>query len=91
MRESVLEEIRRVAREELGLSRVPEPAHDLVHDLQLDSVSLLTLAVALEDRFRVKLHDEDAARVRTVADLTALVESRAGASATIAPPSGGSR
>ena len=42
-------------------------------DLQLDSVGLLTLVVSLEDRFRVALAEEDAARVRTVAELAALV------------------
>lgn len=77
MGEDILAEIRRVAREELALDRVPEPAHDLIHDLELDSVGLLTLAVALEDRFRIKLHDEDASRVRTVGELVALVASRA--------------
>ena len=76
MAEEVLVEIRRVVRDELGLGVVPQPEHDLLLDLQLDSVSLLTLAVALEDRFRVKLHDEDAARVRTVSDLVRLVEGR---------------
>ncbi len=76
MGEAVLDEIRRVARDELGLARVPEPQHDLVLDLQLDSLMLLTLAVALEDRFRVKLHDDDASRVRTVAELVQLVEER---------------
>lgn len=76
MADEVLLEIRRVARDELGLTTVPEPRHDLLVDLQLDSVSLLTLAVALEDRFRVRLHDEDAARVRTVGELVQLVEGR---------------
>ena len=46
---------------------------DLVSDLQLDSVGLLTLVVGLEDRFRVALKEEDAAAVRTVGDLAALV------------------
>ena len=76
MSSDVLAEIRRVTRDELGLDRVPEAGDDLVTDLLLDSMMLLTLAVALEDRFRVKLHDEDAARVRTVGELCALVEAR---------------
>ncbi len=71
-----LSEIRRVARDELALSREPAPPDDLITDLHLDSVGLLTLVVALEDRFRVRLDEEDAARVRTVADLVALVAER---------------
>jgi len=71
--DEVLGEIGRVLRDEIGLSRPPRPEDDLVADLQLDSVGLLTLVVGLEDRFRVALKEEDAAAVRTVRDLAALV------------------
>jgi acyl carrier protein len=71
--DEVLGEIGRVLREELGLSRPPRPEDDLISDLQLDSVGLLTLVVGLEDRFRVALKEEDAAAVRTVRDLASLV------------------
>jgi acyl carrier protein len=74
----VAAEIARVLRDELGLSREVKPGDDLVTDLQLDSVGLLTLVVGLEDRFRVALAEEDASRVRTVAELAALVAQRAG-------------
>ncbi len=74
--DEVLREIRRVLREELGLSADPRPGDDLIRDLQLDSVGLLTLVVGLEDRFRVALQEEDAAAVRTVGELAALVQSR---------------
>lgn len=73
----VTAEIARVLREELGLSREVKPGDDLVTDLQLDSVGLLTLVVGLEDRFRIALQEEDASRVRTVAELAALVVRRA--------------
>jgi acyl carrier protein len=71
--DEVLGEIGRVLREELGMQREVRPGDDLVRDLQLDSVGLLTLVVDLEDRFRVALKEEDAAVVRTVAELAALV------------------
>ena len=74
--DEVLGEIRRLLREELGLSRAPQPGDDLARDLQLDSVGLLTLVVGLEDRFRVALKEEDAAAVRTVQELAALVVRR---------------
>jgi acyl carrier protein len=76
----VTAEIARVLRDELGLCREVKPDDDLVADLQLDSVGLLTLVVGLEDRFRVALAEEDASRVRTVAELSALVSQRAGES-----------
>jgi acyl carrier protein len=74
--DEVLQEIARIVRDELGVARTPKPGDDLLADLQLDSVSLLTLVVGLEDRFRVALEEEDAAKVRTVQDLAALVVSR---------------
>jgi len=76
----VATEIARVLRDELGLSREVKPDDDLVTDLQLDSVGLLTLVVGLEDRFRVALAEEDASRVRTVSELASLVAQRAGES-----------
>jgi acyl carrier protein len=74
--EEILAEVRRAVRDELEFASPVEPHHDLRADLALDSMGALVLAVALEDRFRVKLDDEDAAAVRTVADLVALVERR---------------
>ena len=71
--DEVLVEIRRLLRDELGLSREARPGDDLVTDLQLDSVGLLTLVVGLEDRFRIALREEDAAAVRTIGDLATLV------------------
>ena len=68
--------ISRVLRDEVGVDRAVRPEDDLQTDLQLDSVGLLTLVVGLEDHFRVALAEEDAAGVRTVADLAALVASR---------------
>ena len=58
---------------------VPEPVelrHELAMDLGVDSMGAIVLAVALEDRFRVKLSDEDAGAVVTVEDLADLVERR---------------
>jgi acyl carrier protein len=71
-----LQTISAVLRGELGLARDPLPDEELVRDLQLDSVGLLTLVVALEDRFRVALREEDAAQVGTVRELAALVALR---------------
>ncbi len=74
--DEVLAEIGRVLRDELGFARAVQPGDDLVRDLQLDSVGVLTLVVGLENKFRVALAEEDAAAVRTVADLVALVQRR---------------
>jgi acyl carrier protein len=75
--QEVLAEIRRIAQEELQLERTVEGSDGLIEDLQLDSLGLTILAVGLEDRFRIKLTEEDSARVSTVDDLANLVSSRA--------------
>jgi acyl carrier protein len=72
----VVTEIRRILGEELEWKGAVEPAHDLLKDLQLDSLGITVLAVGLENRFRVKLSEEDAAGVLTVADLAKLVTRR---------------
>jgi acyl carrier protein len=73
--EGVAREILRIARDELRLEGDPAPDAPLAETL--DSLALLSLVVAVEDRFRVVLSDDDAATTRTLADLARLVVSRA--------------
>jgi acyl carrier protein len=77
----VLEAIRSIARNELEMKRPIQPTDDLLADLGLDSLALTVLAVGLENKFRVKLSQEDAGVVRTVADLASLVARRSEAPA----------
>jgi acyl carrier protein len=64
-------EIRRIAREELQLEAEVEDGEELAS--RLDSLALLSLVVAVEDRFRVILDDGDAAGTHSLADLSRLV------------------
>jgi acyl carrier protein len=75
--QEVLAEIRRIAKDELQVDRSVQGTDELIQDLQLDSLGLTILAVGLEDRFRIRLTEEDSERVTTVADLASLVASRA--------------
>ncbi len=75
----VVAEIRRILGEELEWQGSVEPAHELLRDLQLDSLGLTVLAVGLENRFRVKLSEEDAQGLATVSDLARLVVTRVAA------------
>ena len=74
--ELVILEIRRVVEEELAAPRLVRPSDRLVDDLGLDSMTLTTLAVALEDRFQVLLSDDAATQVETVAELARCVVAR---------------
>ncbi len=72
---AVAREILRIAREDLRLDGDPSPDEPLAG--RLDSLALLSLVVAVEDRFRVVLADDDAAGTRSLADLARLVAARA--------------
>jgi len=72
----VMAEIQRIAATDLELSRAISPTDQLIADLELDSLGLTILAVGLEDRFQVKLTQEDSVQVTTVQDLALLVARR---------------
>jgi len=70
----VLAGIAEVAREHVGWQgETLDPAARLVEDLRLDSLRLLTLAVEVENRFRVALDEDDEAEIETVGDLADVV------------------
>ena len=71
----ILSTILEVAREELEWQGEVTPEMRLVEDLRLDSLALLTLAVAIEDRFRIRLDDVEN-ELETVGDLVAAIRSR---------------
>jgi acyl carrier protein len=81
---AVVHEILRIAREELRVEGEPAPDEPLA--ARLDSLALLALVVAVEDRFHVVLADDDAAATRTLEDLARLVLARAPAEQLPAGP-----
>jgi acyl carrier protein len=81
---AVVHEILRIAREELRVEDEPAPDEPLA--ASLDSLALLALGGAVEDRFHVVLADDDAAATRTLADLARLVLARAPAERLPAGP-----
>ncbi len=73
---AVAREIQRIVREELRLEG-EDPAPDAPLASRLDSLALLALVVAVEDRFHLALTDDDAASTRTLEELARLVVARA--------------
>jgi acyl carrier protein len=71
--EEILVGIEAVAREHLDRLEQLAPGMDLVEDLELDSLLLLTLAVEVENKFHICLDQEDEASIRTVGDLMGVV------------------
>jgi acyl carrier protein len=72
--QEVAEVLEDLARREAGVTVPFDPELRLVEDLGLDSIRLLTLAVAVEDRFQICLDATDEAEIVTLGDLMAVVE-----------------
>jgi acyl carrier protein len=72
----VLAEIRRIFASELERAEPVELTHELLRELHVDSMAAIVLAVGLEDRFRIKLNEDDTVGVVTVADLVRRVCAR---------------
>ena len=68
-----LRAISEVARDKLDLEGEVRLDMRLVEDLQLDSIRLLTLAMEVEDRFKICLDEEDEEAIVKVADLVEVV------------------
>ncbi len=78
--ESLFMNIKKIIVEELKLNKTPESIAD--HDnlfgggLGLDSVDILTLVTAIEEKFDLSIADEEVQRLNSVADIAAFVESK---------------
>lgn len=73
---AILAGIAEVLRQHLGWEGVLSEETRLIEDLRLDSIRLLTLAAEVENRFRVRLGEDDEAGIETVGDLVAAVRSK---------------
>lgn len=80
-RSEILAGVEDLARAHLAVVEPLRPEMRLIEDLRLDSLRLLTLAVEVENRFRVRLEPDEEAAISTVGDLVATVERKLAAAA----------
>ena len=66
-----------------------QPQDRLREDLGLDSLAMIELLFKIEEHFDLEIPNEDLSRVTTVADVTAYVEEKLGATAAPAAPARG--
>jgi acyl carrier protein len=78
-RETALEQVKGIIVEQLGVSpdEVREEA-SFQEDLNADSLDLVELIMSMEDKFGVKIPDEDAEKILTVSDAVDYVVANAG-------------
>ncbi len=76
--DEILTGLAAIAAEQLDWHKPVTPDLRLVEDLNLDSIRLLTLLVAVEDRFRICLEEGDGAGIATVGDLAEAVRRKLG-------------
>jgi acyl carrier protein len=75
--QDIAEGLREIMAARLGLP--PEqlvPEARLVEDLGLDSLDAVELAISVERKFDIEVPEEELTKLKTVADMVALVESR---------------
>ena len=71
--DEILGRVERLARDKLDWHGELEPEMRLVEDLELDSMRNLTLAIEIENHFRIRLEEEDENSLETVGDLIELI------------------
>jgi len=78
-RSKVVEEVRAILVEQLGVdaSEVTEEA-SFQEDLNADSLDLVELIMEMEDRFKIKIPDEEAEKIQTVGNAVDFVLAHAG-------------
>jgi acyl carrier protein len=78
-RETAFDQVKGIIVEQLGVSpdEVREEA-SFQEDLNADSLDLVELIMSMEDKFGVKIPDEDAEKILTVSDAVDYVVANAG-------------
>ncbi len=74
---SIEERVKNIIIEQLGVK--PEqvvPAASLIDDLGADSLDTVELVMALEEEFETEIPDEDAEKIRTVAQINDYIKAR---------------
>ncbi|HUK77477.1 MAG TPA: acyl carrier protein [Thermoleophilia bacterium] len=78
-REEVLEQVKSILVETLSVDEDKvTPDARFQEDLETDSLDLVELVMTMEDKFGIKISDEEAAGIKTVGDAVDFVMGRLG-------------
>lgn len=80
MSEELTEQIRDLVAEQLGVDRADVvPAANILDDLGADSLDVVEMVMAIEEKFDVEVPDEAMEGMRTIGDVETYVAKRRGA------------
>ncbi len=68
MSNNILERIRKIVVEQLGVDESEVVPSAFVEDLNADSLDLVELIMSLEEEFGLEIGDEEAEKIKTVQD-----------------------
>ena len=74
---SLEDKVKQIIIQELGLEEedlVPEKS--FIEDLGLDSLDVMTLAMAIEEKFDIEVPDDDVEDIKTIQDVIDYLEKR---------------
>ena len=74
-RDITIEEISRLVGVQLGNRRV-NPDDRFFEDLGAESIDVVNIAAAIEDKYRIQINESELAGIRTPADLLSLIRNR---------------
>lgn len=74
--DQILRVVADLAARHLGCAGPIAPDMDLIDDLRLDSLKLLTLAVQVENRFEICFEPDEEVEIRSVADLVSAIAAK---------------
>ena len=74
---SVFEDVKKVIAEELGADEASiTPGSKIIEDLGADSLDVVELIMALEEKFDISIPDEDGQKIATVDDIVKYIEAK---------------
>ncbi|MBQ8148716.1 MAG: acyl carrier protein [Lachnospiraceae bacterium] len=71
--ETLLELVKSVFDGELDVTNIT-PESRLIEDIGMQSIGMLYMAVAIEEKFGIKFNNDDFAKIKTVKDIVARIE-----------------
>ncbi len=77
--QEILAGLAEIVNEETGLpADAVQPDKSFTDDLDIDSLSMMTIVVNAEEKFSVRIPDDDVKNLKTVADAVSYIQSAQG-------------